>query len=243
MNQSANQIGAPHRLFCEDHGPSFVHHDCRVRGREAVEYPVSVINAFACAIALSPRCWAPRWSPRRRLGDGGTTIDLGNLPTRSRADLPLLRLHFNAPTKAKTLPPLVTRPLLATKWQQIGPTTSRPSSPVRRTAHTTTTSTLPTAMTLRADLPLHRVTTTSPASTTNLHVGGTAPRRARLPAPHLHPGTPQSDPSEQVNGTFAWSYPNLPSELHVAVERRHRQRHLARRADDLPEPAQPARHR
>ena len=45
------------------------------------------------------------------------------VPASLANNLPLLRLHFSAPTKARSLPPLRTRPALNVKWQQIGPTT------------------------------------------------------------------------------------------------------------------------
>src|ERR1019366_5882328 len=43
------------------------------------------------------------------------------VPSTLAANLPVLRLHFSVPTKARKLPALVIRPALATQWQQIGP--------------------------------------------------------------------------------------------------------------------------
>ena len=61
------------------------------------------------------------------------------------------------------------------------------------------------------------------------HLGSPAARRAQLPAAHLHPRhAAEHSRREEVNGTFTWTYPNLPSHLSRSWSVGHRQRHSRR---------------
>ncbi|HEV3267206.1 MAG TPA: L,D-transpeptidase family protein [Acidimicrobiales bacterium] len=134
-----------------------------------------------------------------------------SLPSTLTANLPVLRLHFNVPTKASILPPLVIRPALATQWQQIGPddvqavatSTLRPS-----TAYTFNTPTqLRCAKTCAFVALRPRVASVS----TNLTWEAQLLAELNYLPLTFTPGTDQSSPSDQVNGTFTWAYPNLPT--------------------------------
>ncbi|HEY5265746.1 MAG TPA: L,D-transpeptidase family protein [Acidimicrobiales bacterium] len=135
------------------------------------------------------------------------------LPASLSANLPLLRLHFSAPTKAKSLPPLTTKPALATKWQQIGPNDVQAvttSSLMPSTAYTINT---PTLMTCTTSCTF---TTTRPhvaSALTNLTWEAQLLAELKYLPVTFAPSTTTSDPSQQVNGTFTWAYANIPTAL------------------------------
>ncbi len=132
--------------------------------------------------------------------------------TALSANLPLLRLHFSVPTKAKLLPALVTTPALRTKWQQISPTdvqavalsSLKPlTNYVFRTPTRLSCTTTCTALSYRESV--------ASASTNLVWEAQLLAELHYLPLTFT-PGTPQSTPTQQVNGTFTWTY-NLPSDL------------------------------
>ncbi len=132
------------------------------------------------------------------------------LSTSLAADLPLLRLHFNVPTKATSLPPLVTKPALATEWQQISPydVQAIALSPLRPL--TTYRLETPTGVRCKRVCSFTTFTTSAISVTTNLTWEAQLLAELDYLPLTFTPGTPQSEPSEEVNGTFAWSYPKLP---------------------------------
>lgn len=135
------------------------------------------------------------------------------LPSALSPNLPLLRLHFSAPTTASSLPHLTSNPALTTKWQQIGPNdvqavavgSLRPAT--LYTFSTPTTARCASACTFLGLRP---------------HVESVATNltwEAQLLA-ELHylpltftPTSTQSNLAQQANGTFTWSYPDLPTSL------------------------------
>lgn len=135
------------------------------------------------------------------------------VPASLADNLPLLRLHFSAPTKARSLPQLRTQPSLNVEWQQISPTAVQAVATTALAPSTTYTISAPTSM---------RCTTTCTFTAFRPQVASVATDltwEAQLLA-ELHylpltftPGTAQTSPSEQVNGTFTWEYPNLPTTL------------------------------
>lgn len=134
-------------------------------------------------------------------------------PATLSVNLPLLRLHFSAPTKARTLPPLVAKPSLLTKWQQIGPNDVQAIAVGHLAPLTTYTFMTPTDM---------RCTTSCIFSATRPRVASVSTSltwEAQLLAELNYlpltftPATSQSEPAQQVNGTFTWAYPNLPTTL------------------------------
>jgi lipoprotein-anchoring transpeptidase ErfK/SrfK len=127
-------------------------------------------------------------------------------------NLPLLRLHFSVPTKAKLLPPLVTIPALQTKWQQIGPddvqaiALSALKPLTNYVFHTPATLTCAKTCTV---LSYHNMVA---GATTNLVWEAQLLSELKYLPLTFTPGTPQTSPTEQVNGTFSWTY-NLPTVL------------------------------
>jgi lipoprotein-anchoring transpeptidase ErfK/SrfK len=143
-----------------------------------------------------------------------TSVRISATVPASLADnLPLLRLHFSVPTKARSLPPLRTKPALHVQWQQIGPTTVQAVVTSSLAPATSYTIAEPTQM---------RCAKTCTFTAFRPQVASVATDltwEAQLLA-ELHylpltftPGTAQTSPSEQVNGAFTWEYPNLPVSL------------------------------
>ncbi len=128
------------------------------------------------------------------------------------ANLPLLRLQFSVPTKAESLPPLVTTPALTTKWQQIGPddvqaVTTSALKPLTNYVFRT-----PTTMRCAQTCSFLAYTMSQASVSTNLVWEAQLLAELNYLPLTFTPGTPQSTPSEQVNGTFTWAY-NLPTVL------------------------------
>jgi peptidoglycan hydrolase-like protein with peptidoglycan-binding domain len=128
------------------------------------------------------------------------------------ANLPLLRLHFNVPTKAKTLPPLVSKPALSTKWQQIGPNDVQAVATGSLKPLTNYVFRTPATMRCGKTCSFLSYTTSVASVSTNLVWEAQLLAELNYLPLNFTPGTPQGSPSEQVNGTFTWAY-NLPSVL------------------------------
>ena len=137
----------------------------------------------------------------------------GSTPLSLTSSLPLLRLHFSAPTKAKNLPLLQTRPPITTKWQQIG----------ARDVQAVVIGTLKPAILYTINSP------TRMSCATTCHFTAVSPRHASvatsvaweeqllaelnyLPV-SFTPMTPQVDPTQPTSGTFTWKYADLPASL------------------------------
>jgi hypothetical protein len=133
--------------------------------------------------------------------------------TSLSANLPLLRLHFSVPTKAKSLPPLVTKPALSTKWQQISPDDVQAISLTKLRPLTTYTVQTPTGVSCKKTCSFTAYTSDVLSVTTNLTWEAQLLAELKYLPLTFTPGTPQSAPSDEVNGTFTWSYPNLPTDL------------------------------
>ena len=145
---------------------------------------------------------------------GATTYRVSaTFPATLSVNLPLLRLHFSAPTKAHSLPPLVAKPRLLTKWQQIGPNDVQAIAVGPLTPLTTYTFMTPTEMrcttSCRFSASRPRVASVSSSLTWEAQL---LAELNYLPLTFT-PATTQSDPAQQVNGTFTWAYPNLPTIL------------------------------
>ncbi|HEY1761133.1 MAG TPA: L,D-transpeptidase family protein, partial [Acidimicrobiales bacterium] len=135
------------------------------------------------------------------------------LSTSLSASLPLLRLHFSVPTKAKSLPPLVTKPALSTKWQQISPDDVQAISLSKLRPLTTYQFQTPTGVSCTKVCSFTTFTTSVVSVTTNLTWEAQLLSELNYLPLTFTPGTPQSGPSDEVNGTFTWTYPNLPTDL------------------------------
>jgi peptidoglycan hydrolase-like protein with peptidoglycan-binding domain len=128
------------------------------------------------------------------------------------ANLPLLRLHFSAPTKARKLPPLITRPALTTKWEQIGPNDVQAVATSALAPLTNYVFRTPNTMSCAKTCSVTAYTSSIASVSTNLVWEAQLLAQLNYLPLNFTPGTPQSTPSEQVNGTFTWAY-NLPTTL------------------------------
>ena len=135
------------------------------------------------------------------------------LPSTLAANLPVLRLHFSVPTKARQLPALVIRPALATSWQQIGPRDVQ--AVATSSLHPSTTYTFNTPTLMRCAKACTFTATRPRVASVSTNLTWEAQLLAELNYLPLTftPGTNRSTPSLQVNGTFTWTYPNLPTTL------------------------------
>lgn len=135
------------------------------------------------------------------------------LSTSLSSNLPLLRLHFSVPTKAKSLPPLVTKPALSTKWQQISPNDVQAIALSKLRPQTTYQFQTPTGVSCKKVCSFTTYTTSVVSVTTNLTWEAQLLAELNYLPLTFTPGTPQSSPSDEVNGTFTWTYPSLPTDL------------------------------
>jgi hypothetical protein len=148
---------------------------------------------------------------------GATTITSyrisATVPTTLSAKLPLVRLHFSAPTKARSLPTLRTRPSLDVKWQQIGPTTVQAVATSSLSPTTTYTIISPSAMRCAKTCVFTAYRPQVASDATDLTWEAQLLAELNYLPLTFTPGTAQSTPSQQVNGIFTWAYPNLPTTL------------------------------
>ena len=135
------------------------------------------------------------------------------VPTSLANNLPLLRLNFSAPTKARSLPPLRTRPSLSVKWQQIGPTTVQAVATSALAPSTSYVISAPTQMRCAATCSFTAFRPQVASVATDLTWEAQLLAELHYLPLTFTPGTAQTSPSEQVNGTFTWEYPNLPTTL------------------------------
>jgi lipoprotein-anchoring transpeptidase ErfK/SrfK len=135
------------------------------------------------------------------------------LPASLSANLPLLRLHFSAPTKASSLPALATKPALTTKWQQIGPNDVQAVATSSLSPSTAYTIATPTQMTCAKTCTFSATQPRIASALTNFTWEAQLLAELNYLPLTFTPSTSSSDPSQQVNGTFTWAYPNLPTSL------------------------------
>jgi L,D-transpeptidase catalytic domain len=135
------------------------------------------------------------------------------LPSTLSNNLPLIRLHFSSPTKVRRLPPLVTRPRIMTKWEQISPNDVQAVATVALSPSTNYTISAPTRMSCASTCAFTTLRPRVASVATNLTWEAQLLAELNYLPLTFTPGTTQSVPSEEVNGTFTWAYPNLPTTL------------------------------
>lgn len=145
---------------------------------------------------------------------GAAPIRVSSLvPSTLAADMPIVRLNFSVPVSASSLPQLTIRPSVATKWQQIGPrevqavATSKLHPLVRYVVMT------PATMSCAARCTFTRLRSLATNIATNVTWEEQLLAVTKYLPLDFTPATTQSDPSQQVAGTFTWLYPNLPTAL------------------------------
>lgn len=135
------------------------------------------------------------------------------LPSSLSSNLPLLRLHFSVPTKASSLPRLTIKPSLATKWQQIGPNDVQAVALGSLRPATAYTFSTPTEVRCATRCTFLALRPHVASVSTNLTWEAQLLSELNYLPLTFTPATTPIDPSQQVNGTFTWSYPNLPASL------------------------------
>jgi peptidoglycan hydrolase-like protein with peptidoglycan-binding domain len=169
---------------------------------------------LACALSvgilgatLAPALGASATAPIRSF------VVTGTLPASLTSTLPLLRLHFSFPTKAKRLPLLVTKPALATKWQQIGPNdvqavltgALRPAVNYRIS--------LPTRMSCSTSCSFTSVATRVASMATNVTWEEQLLAELNYLPVSFTASNPSSSSTVPSAGTFTWKYSALPKTL------------------------------
>ncbi len=135
------------------------------------------------------------------------------VPMSLSTSLPLVRLHFSAPTNASSLPPLVVNPPLRTTWQQIGPDA----------VQAVVTSKLKPSVPYSIATPVQmRCSSTCVFSKLRTHVASVSTSVTwedqllaelnYLPVTFISSAT-QNDPTQPASGQFVWKYANLPTIL------------------------------
>ncbi|HVA70974.1 MAG TPA: L,D-transpeptidase family protein [Acidimicrobiales bacterium] len=149
------------------------------------------------------------------LGASGATIYRvsATFPATLSVNLPLLRLHFSAPTKATSLPPLFAKPSLLTKWQQIGPSEVQAIALGPLKPMTSYTFFIPSKMRCASSCRFSASRPRVASVSTNLTWEVQLLAELKYLPVTFTPTATQSAPSEQVSGTFAWAYPDLPATL------------------------------
>jgi lipoprotein-anchoring transpeptidase ErfK/SrfK len=135
------------------------------------------------------------------------------LPTSLSSRLPLLRLTFSAPTRASSLPPLVTRPALATKWQQISKDAVQAVATGDLAPATSYTFDAPGAVRCSGTCTFEDLHPLVDSVATNLSWEAQLLAELHYLPLSFTPSTVPATPSEEVNGVFTWAYPGLPSAL------------------------------
>lgn len=136
-----------------------------------------------------------------------------SVPSSLSSTLPLLRLHFSAPTKATNLPALQIRPATATKWQQIGARDIQ--AVVLGTLKPAVLYTISTPTRMRCVIACHFTAVAERHASVATSVTWQEQLLAELnylPV-SFTPTTPQLDRAQPTSGTFTWKYPDLPPSL------------------------------
>ena len=129
------------------------------------------------------------------------------------AMLPLVRLHFSSPVSASALPSLITSPVVATVWQQIGPTTVQaiPTQPVSQTSGYSVT--VPVALRCATRCVVLRDTTAQTSFSYSLGWARELLAELNYLPLTFTPSDPHANPVLDNPGTYVWAYPQLPASL------------------------------
>jgi len=135
------------------------------------------------------------------------------VPASLSSNLPLIRLHFNAPTNATSLPTLVVRPALTTKWQQIGPRDVQAVVTSRLRPAVVYTIAAPTRMSCASSCVFSGIHSRLAWVSTNLTWEEQLLAELNYLPVSFIPSSSQGDPTQSVSGHFIWKYANLPTML------------------------------
>ena len=134
-------------------------------------------------------------------------------PTVLSSQLPLLRLHFNAPTSAAKLPALRTSPALAVKWQQIGSRDVQAVAAGQLIPSVAYTISAPTKMSCARSCTFSALRPFTATVEANLTLEAQLLAELNYLPVDFTPNMAQSDPTLQVPGIFGWKYATLPAAL------------------------------
>ncbi len=137
----------------------------------------------------------------------------GTFPASISATLPLLRLHFNAPTSAQKLPVLRTQPTLTTEWQQIGARDVQAVVLSKLTPSVAYTISVPTRMTCATTCSFSAVLPHVATVAAGLTYEAQLLAELNYLPVSFRPTSPASDPTQAANGSFSWKYVTLPLAL------------------------------
>ncbi len=175
---------------------------------------VSLLVAASLALAgASGGLGAALASPARAASVTNVTRVRVTLPASLSSRLPLLRLTFSAPTRATSLPPLVTRPALATKWEQISKDAVQAVATGSLAPATSYTLDAPGAVRCGATCDFEDLHPLVASVATNLTWEAQLLAELHYLPLTFTPSTVPTTPSEEVNGDFTWAYPDLPAAL------------------------------
>lgn len=169
--------------------------------------------ASAVAFALvGPGAWWASGAGASSTTAEGLTVHV-TVPTWLNDKLPLVRLSFDRPVRAASLPPLSTEPKLATRWEQIAPdavqaVAERPLSPAA-----TYTLSLPSSLTCAHTCTFSGLHPLAASVTTNLTWEAQLLAQLNYLPLSFTPSTLSASPSDEVPGVFTWKYPDLPTAL------------------------------
>ncbi len=135
------------------------------------------------------------------------------VPAILSSTMPIVRLHFNTLVSVKSLPRLTVVPALKTKWQQIGPRDVQAVAVGKLKPQVDYLVETPATMRCSSTCTF----TTLRKLRTNVAVNITYEEQLLAETGYLPltftPTMSTSDPSQEVQGTFAWAFPQLPTSL------------------------------
>lgn len=127
--------------------------------------------------------------------------------------MPLLRLHFTSSVSASKLPALELTPALATRWQQIGPRDVQAVSLSTPTAALSYAITLPTSLQCASRCTVIATHVVRTAVAINVRWEEQLLAQLNYLPVAFTPLTKATSPAQQIPGTFAWRFAQLPSWL------------------------------
>ena len=135
------------------------------------------------------------------------------VPASLSTTLPLVRLHFNAPTSAASLPALVVSPRVATQWRQIGPRDVQAVVVSGLRPSVVYTIDTPTQMNCSTSCVFSKVRAHAAWVSTNVTWEEQLLAQLNYLPVSFVPSAPASDPTQPTTGHFVWKYVNLPTTL------------------------------
>lgn len=135
------------------------------------------------------------------------------IPASLAANLPLIRLHFSAPTNAAALPALRVTPAVKSRWVQIGPSDVQAVVTSQLRPAVVYTISTPQQMSCSSGCAFTKVQSREAWVTTNFTWEAQLLAQLNYLPVSFTPNVSTAQPSQPVSGQFLWKYSNLPSSL------------------------------